>query len=65
MFKEEAKWIKKVLSEIGLSSIRTCLNVGSGSLTFRTKIQPWIGELFKELEKYCEVFHLDISHTRV
>lgn len=62
MFKEESLWIKKALTKIDLDGVRTCLNVGSDSLTFRTKIQPWIeGNVFRRLKDLAKVYHLDFK----
>jgi hypothetical protein len=64
MFKEESLWIKKALTKIDLDSVHTCLNVGSGSLAFRTKIQPWIEEnIFIPLKDFAKVYHLDFKHA--
>lgn len=57
MFKEESLWIKKALAKIELDNVHTCLNVGSGSLTFRTARAAegidmvWNAENLGELDK--------------
>jgi len=62
MFREESLWIKGALTKIDLIGVRTCLNVGSGSLTFRKKIQPWVeGNVFRPLKNICKVYHLDFK----
>lgn len=64
MFREESLWIKKALAKIDLDNVHTCLNVGSGSLTFRTKIQPWIeGNVFRRLKDLARVVHLDFKQA--
>jgi hypothetical protein len=65
MFKEESIWIKRALTKIDLDGVRTCLNVGSGSLIFRTKIQPWVEEnVFRPLKNVCKVYHLILSKLK-
>jgi len=62
MFEEESIWIKKSISKI-LDDIHTVLDVGSSTLDFRTKVQPFIEEnIFKPLRsKGKKVHHLDIK----
>jgi hypothetical protein len=45
MFKEEARWIKTVISKIDFKSPTAVLDVGSSNIEFRTLIQPHIHEL--------------------
>ena len=64
MFKEESIWIGKSLTKIDLDGVHTCLNVGSGSLIFRTKIQPCIEEnIFRPLIALAKVYHLDFEQA--
>lgn len=61
MFLEESLWIKSQLCNLNLTTEVKVLDLGSSSLEYRTKRQPYIKEnLFKPLEVMgCRVFHLD------
>jgi SAM-dependent methyltransferase len=61
MLKEESVWIKKVLEEIDLSSVKEVLDVGSSTSEFRTRAQPYIDEnVFKPLRrKSISIYYLD------
>ena len=61
MFLEESFWIKEKLRLINLPPAAKVLDIGSSSIYFRTKEQPYIEEnVFKPLrDKGCQVIHLD------
>ncbi len=60
MFKEESVYLRAILSKLlEKSKIISVLDVGSSTLTFRTKIQPFIEENIFSLLKTCQVYHLD------
>lgn len=61
MLKEESIWIRNVLKEADLSSVKEVLDVGSSTNEFRTKIQSYIDEnVFKPLrEQNISIFYLD------
>jgi 2-polyprenyl-3-methyl-5-hydroxy-6-metoxy-1,4-benzoquinol methylase len=63
MFKEEAHWIKTVISRIDFRSPTTVLDVGSSNIEFRTVIQPHIHELIHKplLEGGFNVCLLDLK----
>ena len=62
MFEEESTLIRELISKI-FDDIHTVLDVGSSTLDFRTKIQPFIDEnIFKPLRSQGKkVYHLDIK----
>ena len=61
MLKEESVWIKEVLKKINEPLINNVLDVGSSTLLFRTKTQPYIDKnVFKPLRnRNCSILHLD------
>lgn len=63
MFIEEAKWIKSVLQEKNDNEISPILNIGSSTLVFRSKTQPFIErEIFLPLKnRAVDVFHADLE----
>lgn len=66
MFEEESIWIKNELMRINSKKVNTILNIGSSTLYFRTKIQPFIDEnIFKPLRlQKKRVYHLDIKKEK-
>jgi 2-polyprenyl-3-methyl-5-hydroxy-6-metoxy-1,4-benzoquinol methylase len=62
MLKNEAKWIGNVLSSIS-DEVNPLLNIGSSTLEFRTKDQPFIqNDIFTPLEKKgVQIVHTDIK----
>lgn len=64
MFKEEARWIRRALSQVDLKASATVLDVGASNLEFRTRIQPHIREWVHQplLAMGCPVRCLDIKH---
>lgn len=64
MFKEESLYIRACLCKLlEKSKIVSVLDVGSSTLNFRKKIQPFIEEnIFSFLSlKGCQVYHLDVK----
>jgi hypothetical protein len=63
MLMTEAKWIGKVLDQLGTEKVSPLLNVGSATSAFRQKVQPWIDqEIFAPLRKRdVLVHHLDVQ----
>ncbi|MFC1709280.1 methyltransferase domain-containing protein [Candidatus Omnitrophota bacterium] len=61
MFLEESLWIKGQIHAIRIKTGAKVLDVGSASLEYRTKMQPYIEQnIFKLLQKLqCKIFHLD------
>jgi SAM-dependent methyltransferase len=61
MLKEESIWIRGVLEETDLSSVREVLDVGSSTKKFRTQKQPYIDEnVFRPLrEQNKTIYYLD------
>ncbi len=64
MFKEEARWISKVLSEADIKPSATVLDIGASDLKFRTVTQPHIHEFIHKplLEKGVRLNFLDIKN---
>lgn len=58
MFKEEYLWIKKALAKIELDNVHTCLNVGSGSLTFRTARAELFG-----IDSVRQIYYFSLAIT--
>lgn len=61
MLKEESIWIREVLKETDLSSVKEILDIGSSTKEFRTLTQPYIDEnVFKPLRKQSMlIYYLD------
>ncbi|MFH1459640.1 MAG: class I SAM-dependent methyltransferase [Candidatus Omnitrophota bacterium] len=61
MVKEESLWIKKILEKIKLPQGANVLDMGSSTLEFRTKIQPYIDrDIFTPLRaRGMQIYHLD------
>ena len=61
MLREESIWIREVLKEVDLSSVKDILDIGSSTKEFRTEIQPHIDEnVFKPLrEQGKSIYYLD------
>ena len=63
MHKAEADWIVSKLSTIDPAQLSPMLNIGSSTLEFRTKTQPWIDSaLIKPLEaRGIRIIHVDLK----
>ena len=47
MWLEEIEWVIKKLNSQLNSNFKTCLDIGSESLEYRMKYQPWNQKLFQ------------------
>lgn len=65
MLKEESIWIKEVLKELDISSIKEVLDIGSSTKQFRTQTQPYIDEnVFRPLgERNISISYLDKKNS--
>jgi SAM-dependent methyltransferase len=63
MLIEEAKWLEAEFNVLSKNGLKKLLNVGSSTLFFRTKVQPYIEScVFAPLIKNkIEVVHLDLK----
>jgi hypothetical protein len=63
MFKAETDWIVSRLADIDAAALSPMLNIGSSTLEFRTKTQPWIEEnLIRPLEvRGVKIVHADLK----
>jgi hypothetical protein len=63
MLEIEARWIGETLSRLETERLSPVLNIGSATLEFRQKIQPWIDRrIFAPMrERGIEVHHLDVQ----
>jgi SAM-dependent methyltransferase len=61
MLREESVWIRGVLEETDLSSVKDVLDIGSSTTDFRTQIQPHIDtNVFKPLrDRGKRIYYLD------
>jgi hypothetical protein len=61
----ESKWLGERLARIPDDELFPLLNVGSSTLDFRTKVQPYIDRnIFDPLRRRCgKVYHLDIKES--
>ena len=64
MFLEESFWINEVLNKHAVDELSPLLNIGSSSLRFREKVQPFIAEnIFQPLaKKNIKVLHTDLQN---
>lgn len=63
MFEQEVVWINEALSDVGAEALSPLLNVGSSTLEFRTRTQPFIDRLlFAPLvARGVKVIHADLK----
>jgi hypothetical protein len=63
MFKAETDWIVSRLAGVEAAALSPMLNIGSSTLEFRSKTQPWIeGNLVKPLEaRGVRLVHADLK----
>ncbi len=62
MLVQESYWLKKIIEEL-VKENSTVLNIGSQTLYFRTKQQPFIQKNIFDLldSKHCKTIHVDLQ----